>query len=218
VQKYTARAAFLEPGGALFTYSYIISARQCANGGAYDVSAHPSFYELEPAAAPAPTPKAAPKVSWLQHLEFPVRVALHMAFASLWVAVPSWQRRADGYGSWVGISVMCVVQESLGATFTKMFQRLFGNASAGAAAMTIALVLSVDHLIWAAALVSAWIFLCLVWFEPTMAYLQECAAFSAVWKSNFDRPTPSMQYFHTGSRRRCSFLAGWWTTASTRPT
>ena len=26
---------------------------------------------------------------------------------------------------------------------------------------------------------SAWIFLCLVWFEPTMAYLQECAAFTA---------------------------------------
>ena len=46
-------------------------------------------HELEPAAAPAPTPKASPKVSWLQHLEFPVRVALHMAFASLWVAVPS---------------------------------------------------------------------------------------------------------------------------------
>ena len=42
-----------------------------------------------------------------------------------------------------------------------------------------ALVASVDHLIWAAALVSAWIFLCLVWFEPTMAYLQECAAFTA---------------------------------------
>ena len=39
--------------------------------------------------------------------------------------------------------------------------------------------MSVDHLIWAAALVSAWIFLCLVWFEPTMAYLQECAAFTA---------------------------------------
>ena len=41
---------------------------------------------------------------------------------------------------------MCFVQESLGATFTKMFQRLFGNASAGAAAMTIALVLRMGAL------------------------------------------------------------------------
>ena len=103
---------------------------------------------------------------------FTVRVALHMAFASLWVAVPSWQRRAGGYGSWVGISVMCVVQESLGATFTKMFQRLFGNASAGAAAMTIALVLSVDHLIWAAALVKRVDLPVLGVVEPSMAYLQ----------------------------------------------
>ena len=42
-----ARAAVLEPGGALFTYSYIISAPQCAKGGAYDVSARePKFLQI----------------------------------------------------------------------------------------------------------------------------------------------------------------------------
>ena len=46
--EYSAKtAAFLEPGGALFTYSYIISAPQCAKGGAYDVSARePKFLQI----------------------------------------------------------------------------------------------------------------------------------------------------------------------------
>ena len=47
MRKKSARAAFLEPGGALFTYSYIISVRQWAKGDAYDVSARkPKFLQI----------------------------------------------------------------------------------------------------------------------------------------------------------------------------
>ena len=65
------------------------------------------------------------------HNEFPLRIAFHIAFASLWVACPNWSRRADGFGSWVGVSVLSIEQEKLGASFKKMCERFLSNTTAG---------------------------------------------------------------------------------------
>ena len=74
---------------------------------------------------------APPKCPTFDDFEFPLRIAFHIAFASLWVACPNWSRRADGFGSWVGVSVLSIEQEKLGASFKKMCERFLSNTTAG---------------------------------------------------------------------------------------
>ena len=37
----------------------------------------------------------------------------------------------DGFGSWVGVSVLSIEQEKLGASFKKMCERFLSNTTAG---------------------------------------------------------------------------------------
>lgn len=131
-------------------------------------------------AATASKPAARPVAATvLKRFDYPLRVAVHIAFASLWVACPNWQRRADGFGSWVGVSVLSVEQERLSASFIKMFHRFLGNSSAGVFAMIVAQILNVNELIVAAGLVAGWIWIVLSFYEPTFDYAMKNAAYSS---------------------------------------
>ena len=79
------------------------------------------------------------------------RMAVHLTIASLWVAWPSWQRRADSFGFWVGITVALCVQEKMGATLLKMAERFAGNSTAAAVAIIAAQVFLVRK--WSSILV-----------------------------------------------------------------
>ena len=51
---------------------------------------------------------APPKCPTFDDFEFPLRIAFHIAFASLWVACPNWSRRADGLAAFEDVRVALI--------------------------------------------------------------------------------------------------------------
>jgi hypothetical protein len=78
--------------------------REAAIAALFRLAAHESSESEKDKASPKPPPPkekaaAAPPTCTFDQFEFPLCIAFHIAFASLWVACPNWSRRADGFGS-----------------------------------------------------------------------------------------------------------------------